>query len=1504
MKILWLTAVAVSALIFAGLLVIQTPQVQTFLAGKILEKLSENIDADIRFERIHIKPFNTLILKNAEILDKNPYQGASDTLFKAEYVIARFTLRGLTEDEGLHIGRAYIRNARMDMVIEEDMTNLERIFKITKHHEEKKPQGNVFDIRKVHIENLAFSMKNFRSGGAEASGNSIDWKNLDVTDINIEARNIKLSDRLMSGTVDNMSFREKSGFVCRLLSGSATVGHGACKITGIRIKDSASDLDIPSFNMLYTYTGDFKDFVNKVNINATLAPSILDLSTLSYFIPGLEGNTLKISVKETVAHGTVSDLRINRFIAEAQEGQIVAVIDGTLKGLPETSDLVTGINIEELRFNTTAAESLLKSFSAKKSPDISKYANGTDFIFSGKISGPISSVKAEGSLSSSIGNAAARLEIAGLSKKNSDISVSGNLKTDNLDIRAAIGSGPIHQCSLDTDFSALFDKDGPKVDIESLIINRLNLNKYDYSKIAGTGTLKNNTFDGKIICNDPNLNFMFQGIFTLSPKTRNSLYRFYANVGYADLHAINVDKRGMSRIRFQTTANFNKIRHGDMLGNINIGGLVLENEHEKYDIGDINISSHSSDDLYRMNLTSSLASGSFTGSGSLSDFIKDFQSVTIKRELPAIFSNTTSTMAGRKYNLNFNFHNSMDLLSFVLPGLYIAENTNFTASIDTSGTMQGKLKSQRIAFREQFLKDVTLEFNNMNGNISGELKSETINAASLKLKNNNLRLFAKENHLGFGFTYDNEDELHNRGEIYLLCDLDRTVYNRLDYTVTLLPSRIYLNSKEWSILPSEINLCGKDLSIKDMQFRSGDETIRINGGISATAKDTLSLELSRFDISAITPLLGKDLALAGAATGKARLISDGKDKKLLLEYLCDSASLSGTQLGTVRLGSKWDETYKRFNILLNNSLNGKSSFDIRGYYSTKSKRINADAILDKLDIAFVAPFLESIFSESSGHISGKFSVQGPPSRLDIQSTGARFDDAVLKIAFTNVPYTINGGFHIDSKGVYFDSISLKDRKGNSGTVTGEINYDYFKNINFNTYINAERIECIDIAEKPGEIFYGNLNATAGISLTGPLNALKMNVDATTTGAGQLHVPISSSAKSNTSNLLTFKEVRKIIEVDPYELMVSRLKKKEKIKGDFEIKLKVAATPSVEAFVEIDKASGNVLSGHGSGIIDLDIQPSRQVFNINGDYTLSGGNYKFVAIGLAKDFSIKEGSSIRFNGDIMESSLNIDAIYKTKTSLATLIADTTSVSSRRVVECGIKITDKITNPRLKFSINVPDIDPTVKSRVENALSTDDKVQKQFLSLLMSNSFLPDEQSGIVNNSSLLTSSVSEIMSNQLNNIFQKLNIPLDLGLNYQANERGNDIFDVAVSTQLFNNRVIVNGNIGNRQYSTGGTNSDVVGDIDIEIKLDRPGALRLNLFSHSADQYTNYLDNSQRNGIGLTYQQEFNSFKEFFRKLFSGRKKKEAMQREAEKAMLNEEKVSIKVEKKIEENGSK
>jgi hypothetical protein len=90
----------------------------------------------------------------------------------------------------------------------------------------------------------------------------------------------------------------------------------------------------------------------------------------------------------------------------------------------------------------------------------------------------------------------------------------------------------------------------------------------------------------------------------------------------------------------------------------------------------------------------------------------------------------------------------------------------------------------------------------------------------------------------------------------------------------------------------------------------------------------------------------------------------------------------------------------------------------------------------------------------------------------------------------------------------------------------------------------------------------------------------------------------------------------------------------------------------------------------------------------------------------------------------------------------------------------------------------------RSKVASALNSDDKVQKQFASLLVSGGFVPDEQSGISTNSTVLYSNAAEMLSGQLNNIFMQLGIPLDLGLNYQPGEKGaNDVFDVAVSTQL-------------------------------------------------------------------------------------------------------------------------
>ena len=85
---------------------------------------------------------------------------------------------------------------------------------------------------------------------------------------------------------------------------------------------------------------------------------------------------------------------------------------------------------------------------------------------------------------------------------------------------------------------------------------------------------------------------------------------------------------------------------------------------------------------------------------------------------------------------------------------------------------------------------------------------------------------------------------------------------------------------------------------------------------------------------------------------------------------------------------------------------------------------------------------------------------------------------------------------------------------------------------------------------------------------------------------------------------------------------------------------------------------------------------------------------------------------------------------------------------------------------------------------------------------------------------------------------------------------------------------------------------MVGNLDIEIKLDKSGQLRLNLFSHSADDYTTYLDNTQRSGVGIAYQKEFNTFKEFFRNIFTSRRKREQIASAVENSPKEVKRVSI------------
>ena len=1498
-------------MVMASLLLLQTPMVQTYVANRVLEEVSGYVDGKISFDRIHFKPFSNLVLKNLVILDNDPYVDQTnpdcqkiDTLLKAKYLIADFSLKALTENEGLYFNEVTLKDARLNLVLEQSSkrdkqtNNLTRIFKLDELKKKKKTDKEIFVISKVKVENMTYMMKNYCNKKTAFHG-GINWNDLEVNDINLNASDLRFKGGVMSGQATKLSFTEKSGYICNSMTGSARVGNGLTHITDLTLIDPWSIITLPDCKLKYSGVKDFSDYIHKVVMDVNIGNSLVDFTSISYFAPQLEGNKLRVKATNGHYYGTVDDFTVTDMAVEMEEGGFSGVVTGRLTGIPEVMETTLDGELKDCVITTEGLSKFVTYWMKGGRLDLSKLAKNESFQISGKVTGSLNKMTVQPIITSQIGMASGtEICIDNILDSEKPISLSGTIKTKDLNVGKIIETDLVGKTTLTLVAKADFGgKESPiMATVDSLMVEKLHLYGYDYTNINGEATITDKVIDGRLTCNDPNLKFWTQGVFGISQNKQNKqnkTYNFVLMVGDADLNKINLDKRGKSKTRFKLNANFTKTTTNNIFGHIEIKNLFLENSEGKYNIGNVTIQSSKKNNSYKTELKARFAEGNLTGSAPVTEFINDLVNTTVKRELPSLFSNPAYEWSNNNYKLELTFNDTQDILAWAAPGLYIAINTTLRGDIKERGDFNASLISQRIAFKKQYLKDIKLNINNNNDEINGELTGSEFKIATIKFLNNKIKFHASDNHTGVSYNYENDSDLANKGEFVVHGDLSRDSDN-LRMKIKFLPSTLYLNSREWKIKPSNLVLDKDGISSSDVKFVSQDQTIYLHGGTSVSKPNTLNLDLENFDLSILNPIFKTNLGIKGIASGNLQLTSPLTEKGILVNLACYSTYFAKCRIGQLNITSDWDEAFQRFNIMVNTHIDGRTALDASAKFTPKTKKLKAEANLDRVDVGYLSPLLKSVFSDLTGYVSGKIAAEGPIDNLTWESSDTRIEEGGLRVNFTNVPYFVDGKFSFSDKGLFFDNVKGRDRYNGTATVDGGIKWNNkFQDISYDIRLKCNEIEGIDLNDKQNEYFYGNVFGTGNVTFTGPSSDMVMNVEATTAKEGTFHVPISYTSVSGKSNLLKFTEVKVEKKIDPYDIILEKMEKHSTTDSKFTTNMKITALPDVEAYIWIDKTAGHMLSGRGNGIIQM--TADEDIFDITGDYDITGGNYKFVAYGIVnRDFEIQDGSSIKFKGDILDSELDIDAMYKTKASIGTLIGDTTSVSNRRTVECKIRITDKMLNPRLQFGIEIPEIDPTIKSRVESALSTEDKVQKQFLSLLLSNSFLPDEQSGIVNNSTMLYSNVSEVMASQLNNILEKLNIPVDLGLNYQPNSKGNDVFDVAVSTHMFNNRVVVNGSVGNKQY-TENAQTDVVGDLDIEIKLDQSGAFRLNLFSHSADSYTNYLDNSQRNGVGLTYQTEFSTFRQFVKNIFSSKKKRLEAKQAEENAKIDEEKVTLKIE---------
>ena len=1492
---LWILA-ALLILLLGLVVAIQSPAVQTTLARKVIDRVSDRIDGDISIGHIAVRPFDAVTLEDVVITDRNPYKGGEfapqDTLVRIGSLSGRFSLKGLLHKERISVSRLKLKDAEFNLVLEpgtggkEVEDNISRIFRLSPDpNKPKKDFGDLLEAGKVDIEDFTFRMFNhvgaarMRERGHSLPDNVIDWNDLEIK-ADIHASGLLVKDGVISGDADHITIEDKTGWNVNDLSGKVKVGHGKVLMDNLHINDGDSDLHLRYFRLLGTLSDEYKDFTDRVRLEGQFVePTVFSMQTVRHFAPNLERFTFRSDLTGKL-EGTVSDFALKGINIREYASGVQARVDGTMRGLPDINTTELDYKVKDFRFGLGGLGTFIQEWAPDTKLDLGKIGKGTDFNLDASVKGTLDRLAVKGNLNSNAGAADVDLSLRNILDRKRNISIGGVVRTKDIDAGRIAGIKDLGPVTLETRVEAVLAPRNLQVRIDTLNVQRLNALGYDYSGIVAKGVYTNQAFDGRVVVDDPNLNALVQGKFDLSPSTRNAAYEFIANIGYADLNALNIDKRGTSKVSLQADANFVRTRDRDLLGEINLRDVILENETGRHRIGDVTATAREYDNTHRIWFDSDFAKGSFVGDKSIVAMVSDLKDLVVRKELPSLVEKPGAAWDGTPYEVDFTFFDMKEVLGFIKSGLYIEKNTALHLKVDEDGSVDGNLTSGRIAIGGRFLKDLRLDFDNRNNALHADMTGSAFNFGGIELKDNTIAVMVDDDRFDITYSFDNQKDDASKGDVRITGDLDRDE-NGLALTASVLPSAIYYHGNRWNVDSDDVTLQGGDVWVDRFRIRNGRQSLVVDGGLSPDKTDTLLVRMEKFDISLLNSLvMNGNLDLKGLATGQASLVSPSKPSLALLAGIsCDSTYLAGRPMGTLDLASVWNEPEKRFDFQVQNRQEEVRNFAIEGFLRPKDKAILAEAVLNRFDLGYAAPLLTSVFDRFEGALDGRVSVGGTLDKLQIESEGTQIVDGLLQVEFTQVPYRVSGPVSVDTEGLHFQDVSIADSEGGKGSVTGSLLFGGFKDLRLDTHIQFDRMKVLGITDRNGPI-YGDVYGTGRVDITGPFDALALNIDARTVKDGNLHIPLRSGGAQATGDLLVFTQPYVEVEEDPYEQMLASTRStKKKTQGNLDIRVRVRATPDVTAHIDIGE---NSLQGQGNGLINLGIRSgkSSSQFTINGDYTLNQGEFRFSALDLVtRDFSIRDGSSIRFNGDVMDSDLNVTGVYTAKASLSTLLSNSaTADAARRDVHCIIGITDKLRNPKIQFDIEIPELDPGTEGLVNSALNTEDKVMKQFLYLLIANSFLPNEESGIITTggSNMLYSNMSGIMAGQLNSIFEALHIPLDLGLNYQQNASGQNLFDVALSTQLFNNRVVVNGNIGNRRlYGT--TTDEVAGDLDIDIKLNKPGTFRLNLFSHSADQYTSFLDNSQRNGIGFAYQREFNSLGQFFRDLFTPRREREAQE---------------------------
>ncbi|PKQ65480.1 hypothetical protein BZG02_00285 [Labilibaculum filiforme] len=1433
------------------------------MSQKIANYITEQTNTPVRIEGVNISPFKSIILKGLYIED---YQ--QDTLVYVGNLTAKIDSFNIRKQKifinKLTLDRAYVNLHEDENRLFNYDVFLDSLSNGKKGNESDTIQKSwTITVANIDLINSQFG---YHTSYAVPQDFGMNYDDIYVTKLNLQARKIKIIGDSVDFQLQHLSCIEKSGFELKDFTARTWITSHQWGLKDVNITSPNSKLQAEHLYFNYEPGGEnWSQFTKKMKLDFQLTSSRVSFLDVAYF------NELLLGFRETGfvsghIYGTIYDLR----------GRDIDIVYGAntalkgkfyMNGLPYLKDAYLEADFEELTTTISDIEKVYIPGYDKEHFNLPDYFDNLGLIhYNGQFNGFLNDFVFYGDFETDLG----KIETDILFKPNPDsskLNFKGDLKASNFYLGGLIEQEKVGNVSLNVSVKG-FTETTTTQGVMKGNISKVDFYDYEYKNLSLDGLFANSLFDGRISIEDPNIGFDFNGNIDFSKEI--PIMKFSSHLRNAKLFPLHLNtKDPKSELSLSMDANFAGSGFDNANGSIEITNTEYKNSLGEFILNKFTINSFSSPAFKKITLNSDISDAKVEGNYEITQLISSVTNLAYVY-FPAYapgkkFVNTDST---NNFKFRIDLKETEPITKLLYPDIKLAPNSSLLGSLNAKAQIiEMHFNSPLLSIQDKSFEELKIDLSTDNKELVIKGRTNKFSFSDqLRLYNLSEKITASNNKVNLDLLWNNWDSITYSGYVTANARVQKSKEsNRPFWSINLLPSSIIMADSVWSIQKSKMIIDSTSFSVDKFRISRDNQFFGLDGKISANPNDSINFEVQNISLKNLNDLTREqNIGIDGTVRGYVQISDFYGDRRSNSNLMLENLVLNRDTLGNFYLISDWDKVEKKLSFSSFTDYNNQKELDLQGHYYPGSDSLSIDMTINKMRLDLLNPYLQENISNITGNASGHVHIEGNTSKPKT-SGFLKLDDASFKINELQTTYTCNDSIKITPSELQFNDFKLVDTDQHTATIYGVISHEQYHNFKLDLSVNARSFNILNTKITDNELFYGDAYVSGVTTLFGPIFDLDIEVRAKTEKDTKLYVPLNNSGDIEESNFITFVNLNRQSETkleDEYKIDLTGIR----LNCDLEI------TPQTEIQIIFDSKIGDVLKAKGGGNLKLETD-TKGDFKIFGDYTIQTGSYLFTLQNVInKKFDLANGGNIKWDGDPYNATININAVYNVKTTLYDLLLNTPYIDNTKKipVECNMNLSQNLENPMIRFDINFPTLDQQTQSILDGLFSTEDEMNKQILSLLVLNRFYtpeylrstdPDFENK--NSSYAVGITTSELLSNQLSNWLSQISNDFDIGVSYRPGDNlTNDEIELALSTQVFNDKLTINGNIGTGDSET--NSSDIVGDVDVNLKLDKKGKLQLKAFTRS-NEYLVYEETRNTQGIGIFYKEDFNTFSDLFRK---------------------------------------